>query len=207
LFIREFSPLFRREFVVFFSVFSKGFLSSSVNEKERKEKKKEQSKAERQKCFCFSKAKGEGEEGEGEKERRRSLMHTVCHRMKSVRKRRHRFFHRQIRSRSLLMRRRQLSSLFVVEANGFHELRSDEVRIHVGSGSPVFEVAAAVFDRLVGDSNGTASVGDSRREVVHGGGFMATSQASLVSFAVHCDMLGVFLRQFVNGLINSVETS
>merc|ERR1712187_1076022 len=79
-----------------------------------------------------------------------------------------------------------------VDACGFKDLRGDNVRIHIRSWPPVFEVAATVCLRRAWNSHRRTAVGNPIGELVDWCCLVRASKASLVSCAVNFDVLEMF---------------
>jgi len=78
-----------------------------------------------------------------------------------------------------------------------HDDTGDEVRVGVGSGPTVLEVAITLGTDLAGDTDGCTTIGDTIGELVNGAGLVPTSQPLFVVLAVDSDVL---LRHVLAGI-------
>jgi len=80
------------------------------------------------------------------------------------------------------------------------------VRVAVGGGPTVLEVALLLLAHLAGDPDAGAPVGHAGGEVVDGGGLVEPREAPHVVLpavrVVHSDVLGVFFAQLLDGLLD-----
>lgn len=93
-----------------------------------------------------------------------------------------------------------------VQQAGGSDGRGDGVRVAVGGGPAVLEVALLLLAHLARDADAGAAVGHAGRELVDAGGLQVAQQAALVVLAavgvVHGDVLGVSLPQLLDGSLN-----
>lgn len=93
-----------------------------------------------------------------------------------------------------------------VQQAGGGDGRGDGVRVAVGGGPAVLEVALPLLAHLARDADAGAAVGHAGRELVDAGGLQVAQQAALVVLAaagvVHGDVLGVSLAQLLDGSLN-----
>jgi hypothetical protein len=91
--------------------------------------------------------------------------------------------------------------------SSINEHTTNKVRVTVGRGSSVFEVALLVNDSLGGDSGWGSSVGNTIAELVDGSSFMATSQSQVVVRAIDGDVTKVSLGKKFHRFEDSVITT
>jgi len=99
----------------------------------------------------------------------------------------------------------------LVKATSLDQNLSDLIRIAVGGGSAIFQVAFAVFGHVPWNPDGAAPVGDSGGEVVNGGGFVEAGETTLVVLAlvgvVGLDVANVVAGQLVDGGLDVFQTA
>src|SRR5271170_507126 len=77
----------------------------------------------------------------------------------------------------------------------------------VGGGSPILEISISVLGTLPWNSNGCATVGDTRGESIDMAGFVATSETFVVIGTIDKDMFLVFALQFGNAFLNCLHSA
>ena len=65
---------------------------------------------------------------------------------------------------------------------------SDLIRVGIGGGSSVLEIALTLLCALPRDSDRRATIGNTPSELVHAGSLVCTSHAELITFTVDFDM-------------------
>jgi len=93
------------------------------------------------------------------------------------------------------------------ENSSVNEHTTNKVRVTVGRGSSIFEVALLVHNSLGGNSGRGSSVGNTVAELVNRSGFVTTSQSQVVVSTVDSDMsivgLGKEFHRFEDSVIAS----
>ncbi len=102
------------------------------------------------------------------------------------------------------------SNLFIKTA-GLDKNAGNLIRVTVGRGSPVLEVALTLLSNTTWNSDRTATIGHAGTEVVDGGCLVESGQPALVIFSlirvVRFDVANVMARQLVNGLLDLGEAA
>ena len=80
-------------------------------------------------------------------------------------------------------------------------------RTDVGGGATVLEVAVALSADMTGDTDGGATVGNTRREGTNVTSLMTTRETEVVVLAVDRDVLVVPLRELGDGLLDVLHAS
>lgn len=92
-------------------------------------------------------------------------------------------------------------------ADGLGHDTTDKVGVDVGGGSSVLKVAVALLGNGSGDSDGAASVGNTRRKGADGAGLVSTSQSHVVVLAVDGNVLLVSGRKLLDGSLNVLHST
>lgn len=93
------------------------------------------------------------------------------------------------------------------EASGLDESGGDTVRIDVGSGTPVLEVAESLLSDVSGNTDGSTTMGNTRREGRNAGGLVSAGETEVVVLAVHSDVLVVPLGELLDGSLDGLHSA
>jgi hypothetical protein len=95
----------------------------------------------------------------------------------------------------------------LVEEGGLDDNAGDTVRVDVGSGTSILQVAIALSRDMTRNTNGGATVSDTRGEVADVSGLMTTSETKIVVLSVNCDVFRVLEAEFFDSGLDGFETA
>ena len=85
--------------------------------------------------------------------------------------------------------------------------RRDRGHTDVGRRTAILQVSVALRTDMAGNTDGSSTVGDTRRESADVAGLMTTSETEVVVLAVDSDVLVVPLRELGDGLLDVLHAS
>jgi len=95
----------------------------------------------------------------------------------------------------------------LIETGGLNNAGCDNVRIDVGGGAAVFEIALALRSAGRRNTDGRTTVSNTRAELGDGGGLVLASETEGVVLAIHGNVFGVLLGQLLDGGIDFLQAT
>ena len=90
----------------------------------------------------------------------------------------------------------------------YAEINADSTKhTNVGSRATIFKITVSLISNVPRDTNGCATVGNTRTKITNVAGLVTTSQPQLVILSVDSDVLLVPLGQLLNGSFNVLDSS
>jgi len=93
------------------------------------------------------------------------------------------------------------------QESGLGDNTGNEVRVAVGSGTTVLEVTVALRCDVTGDTNGSTTVGNTRREVTNVTSLVLTSETLVVVGTVNGNVLVVTLGELLDSSLDGLHTA
>jgi len=84
-------------------------------------------------------------------------------------------------------------AILSVQTGGIDDHGGNQIRVDVGSGSPVLIITTLLLGGVNGDTDGSSSVSLSVREGIDGGSFIRSGQSHLVSLTINEDVFKMSL--------------
>lgn len=101
-------------------------------------------------------------------------------------------------------------SLLIQQGCGENRI-ADAVRVHVGAGAAILQVALLGAGDAARNSHAGAAIGDAPAELVDGRRFETSNESTLVVFAaariVSLDVLRMLLRELQNRLLDGLDAA
>jgi len=96
---------------------------------------------------------------------------------------------------------------FDILGDGRHDHSTNSVGVTVRTRSAIFEISLALGVGIPSNTDGRSPVGNTETEGVHVCSLKFTSEAELVTLSVGSNVLRVFCSEFVDGLVDSIDST
>ena len=101
----------------------------------------------------------------------------------------------------------KINELEYLPIHRLHNNTSDLIRVSIGGGSPILEVALAFLCTLSGNSDRGTTVGNSPSELLDARSLVFASHTQLVAFTVDLNVLDVSLLEFLHSFFNMLHST